>query len=224
MKIRVYILLLLYLMFTAIVCAGDEATQNREHLIKAAFIYNFAQFTDWPKDKFSEPNTITIGLLGDHPFGSAFDPVKNKTVKEKRLNIKNFGKFRTSFTSDNAGNLELANYIEQLRKCHVLFICDSERENFKKILDAVKGYGVLTVGETDDFLDANGTITFVQGTDKPIFEINLKVAEREGLKISSKVLRLARKVIGGETADISTGTHFAVKPENVKGKTEVRVL
>jgi hypothetical protein len=187
--------MLLLLIFAVIVCAGDEQIQNREQLIKAAFLYNFVQFTEWPAGKIAEPNTITIGLLGEHPFGNAFDPIKNKTVKDKRLNIKNIGKFRKSFPQDDAGKLEFANYIEQLRKCHVLFICDSERENFKAIIDAVKGYGVLTVGETEDFLDFNGIITFIPGTEKAVFDINIKVCEQEGLKISSKVLRLARKVI-----------------------------
>jgi hypothetical protein len=158
-------------------------------------------FTEWPADKLAEPNTITIGLLGEHPFGNTFDPIKNKTVKNKQLNIKNFGMFRKSFPQDNAGKLEFANYIEQLRKCHVLFICDSEHENYKAIIDAVKGYGVLTVGETEDFLGFGGIITFIPGTEKPVFDINLDACEHEGLKISSKVLRLARKVIDYDTPD-----------------------
>ena len=185
-----------FLMFAAVVCAVNEQIQNREHQIKAAFLYNFVLFTEWPKGKVAEPNTITIGLLGEHPFADAFDAVKNKTVKDKRLSIKTIGRFRQSFPQNDAGKLEFANYIEQLRKCHLLFICDSERENYKAIIDAVKGYGVLTIGETADFLDFNGIITFIPGTEKAVFEVNQKVCEQEGLKISSKVLRLARKVIG----------------------------
>ena len=203
MKIRVYSLMLLYLMFAAVVCADDSLIQSREHQIKAAFLYNFVQFTEWPADKVSEPNTITIGLLGEYRFGDAFDPIKNKTVNNKRLIIKDLGMFRKSFPAGDAGKLELANYIKKLRKCHVLFICDSERENFKAIIDAVKGYGVLTVGETEDFLDVNGIITFIPGTEKAVFEINQKVCEQEGMKISSKVLRLARKVIDNDKADVA---------------------
>ncbi len=175
---------------------GDSApVRYQEHQVKAAFLYNFIKFTDWPKDKTAEPNTITIGLLGEHQFGNAFDPVKDKTVRNNRLIIKDLGMFRQSFPQDDAGKLQFANYIEQLRKCHVLFICDSERKNFEAIIDAIKGYGVLTVGETKDFLDAGGIITFIPGTEKPVFEVNLVSCEREGLKISSNVLRLARKVI-----------------------------
>jgi hypothetical protein len=182
-------------MASAVVYAKDEPVRAREHQIKAAFLYNFAQFTDWPKGKAAEPNTITIGLLGGYPFGDAFDPIKNKTVKDKRLIIRDLGRFRQSFSQDDAGKLQFANYIEQLRKCHILFICDSERENFREIIDAIKGYDVLTVGETDDFLNLGGIITFIPGTEKPVFEVNLNACEQEKLRISSKVLRLARTVI-----------------------------
>jgi hypothetical protein len=172
--------------------AGIQASEND---IKAAFLYNFIKFTDWPKGKVAEPNTITIGLLGEHPFKDAFGPVKDKPVGDKRLIIKDLGRFRRSFPQNDAGNLEFANYIEQLRKCHLLFISGSERDNFKAIIGAVKGYNVLTVGETTDFLELGGIVTFIPGVEKPVFEVNLNVCEREGLKISSKVLRLARKVI-----------------------------
>lgn len=197
-KFKVYILGALLLTASAIADAKDKPVQATEHQIKAAFLYNFAQFTDWPKDKIAEPNTITIGLLGGRQFDNAFDPVKDKTVRNNRLIIKNFGMFRQSFPQDDAGKLQFANYIEQLRKCHVLFICDSERENFKAIIDAVKGHSVLTVGETEDFLDFGGIITFIPGTEKPVFEVNLVTCEREDLKIRSNVLRLARKVITGK--------------------------
>ena len=204
MKVRAYILAVLFVLASVIAYAKEDSAPVRydEHQVKAAFLYNFVQFTDWPAGKLSEPNTITIGLLGEHQFDNAFDPIKNKTVKNKRLNIKNLGRFRKSFPQDNAGKLEFANYIEQLRKCHVLFICDSEHENYKAIIDAVKGYGVLTVGETEDFLDFNGIITFIPGTEKPVFEVNLDACEREYLKISSKVLRLARKVIDNDKAGV----------------------
>jgi hypothetical protein len=176
--------------------AGIQASEND---IRAAFLYNFIKFTDWPEGKVAEANTITIGLLGEHPFKDAFDAVKDKLVGDKRLIIKDLGRFRRSFPQNDAGSLEFVNYIRQLRKCHLLFISDSERDDFKAIIDAVKGYHVLTVGETEDFLDVGGIVTFVPGTEKLVFEVNQKVCEQEGLKISSKVLRLARKVIADKS-------------------------
>ena len=227
-KMKTYVINILSaaIMFaTADFCNLSQAAQTKdkptsiqasENDIKAVFLYNFIKFTDWPKDKTAEPNTITIGLLGDHPFTDAFDPVKDKTVRNNRLIIKNFGMFRQSFPQDDAGKLQFANYIEQLRKCHVLFICDSERENFKAIIDAIKGYGVLTVGETEDFLDVGGIIAFIPGTEKPVFEVNLVTCEREGLKISSQVLRLARRVISEGSAEMLNYRPVARKTETTE--------
>jgi hypothetical protein len=218
MKIKVYILTAVFIAWWAAAYAHDDSLHTKEHQIKAAFLYNFIKFTDWPEGKVAEPNTITIGLLGEHPFEDAFDPVKDKTVRNNRLIIKDLGRFRQSFPEDDSGKLQFDNYIEQLRKCHVLFICDSERENFKTIIDAIKGYGVLTVGETEDFLDVGGIITFIPGTSKPVFEINLKVCEREGLKISSSVLRLARRVITDGSAEMLIDRPMARKPETAEEK------
>jgi hypothetical protein len=196
----------LFIFGPALTYAQDDSGSVRyqEHEVKAAFLYNFVQFTEWPAGKLAEPNTITIGLLGEHTFADAFNPVKDKHVKDKRLIIKNLGRFRRYFPQDDAGKLEFADYIEQLRKCHVLFIRDSERENFKAIIEAVKGYNVLTVGETKDFLEFGGIIAFIPGTEKAVFEVNLNVCERENLKISSMVLRLARKVIADKDLDLSS--------------------
>jgi hypothetical protein len=166
-----------------------------EYQVKAAFLYNFVKFTNWPENKMAEPNIITIGLLGENRFGNAFDPVKNKSIKDKQLIIKDLGRFRRSFRQDDTGRSEFAEYIEQLRKCHLLFICDSERENYRAIIEAVKDHDVLTVGEAEDFLDAGGIIAFIPETEKPVFEVNLVACEQEKLKISSQVLRLARKII-----------------------------
>jgi hypothetical protein len=166
-----------------------------EHQIKAAFLYNFVQFTVWPKGKPADSNAIIIGLLGEHQFGNSFDPIKNKTVNNKRVVIVEFGKFNRFLKAGDKSETHLTDEAEKLKKCHVLFVCDSEREKFRKIIDAVKNCNVLTVGETEDFLEFGGIITFIPGTSKAVFEVNLNTCEREGLKISSKVLRLARKVI-----------------------------
>jgi hypothetical protein len=198
MKVKVYILTTLLLAASAITYAKDAPGQASEDQIKAAFMYNFIKFTEWPAGKAAEPNTIVIGLLGEHQFGDAFDPVKNKSVKDKRLIIKALGRFSRFLTPGETGKLQLTKEVEELRKCHLLFICDSERENYKAIIEAVKGYNVLTVGETEDFLDIDGIITFIPRTEKPVFEVNLDICEREGLKISSKVLRLARRVISAK--------------------------
>ena len=181
---------------------------DRELQIKAAFLYNFIKFTDWPEDKVAEPNTLTIGLLGEHDFKDAFDAVKDKPVGDKRLIIKQFGKFTRFIKADGSGKLQLTEEIEQLRKCHLLFICDSEQKYYKEIIDAITGSYVLTVGETVDFLNYDGIITFIPGTEKPVFEVSYTAAKKEKIKISSRVLRLARKVKGAESSGHSEMNPF----------------
>jgi hypothetical protein len=181
-----------------------DLSEDREHQIKAAFIYNFAQFSDWPRGKPAEPNTITIGLLGDHTFENAFGPIKDKLIQNKRVEIVSFGKFFWFIDSNNSGKLQLTSEAERLRKCHLLFVCDSEKKYYSEIISVIKDFNVLTVGETEDFLDAGGIITFIPGTEKPVFEINQVAAKQAEIRISSRVLRLARKVIGEKSSGVET--------------------
>jgi len=172
--------------------------QASESDIKAAFMYNFIKFTDWPANKIFENNTITIGLLGEHDFHDAFDAIKDKKINDNQIMVKNFGKFSQFCTTNESGKTQFKKEIEELRKCHLLFVCDSEQKYYKDIIDSLNGWHVLSVGETEDFLDAGGIITFIPGKGKATFEISQTAAKKEKIKISSRVLRLARKVIEAE--------------------------
>jgi hypothetical protein len=211
MKTYVTNMLTAVIMFTTTgLCSFSQAAQTKdrldgiqasEHQIKAAFLYNFIKFTDWPESKVSESNAITIGLLGKNEFGNAFDPIKGKPIQNKQVEIVDFGNFIGFIDSNNSGKLQLTSEVERLRKCHLLFVCNSEKKYYSEIIGAVKGSNVLTVGETEDFLDAGGIITFIPGTEKLVFEISNTAAKEEKIRISSRVLRLARKVRGAESAD-----------------------
>ncbi|MCJ7777900.1 MAG: YfiR family protein, partial [Sedimentisphaerales bacterium] len=82
MKIRAYNLMVLALAFFATpiaLKANDDSTVNREYQVKAAFLYNFIQFVDWPEEKSADSNKpITIGIIGKDPFENAFEPIKDK--------------------------------------------------------------------------------------------------------------------------------------------------
>lgn len=80
-------------------------------------------------------------------------------------------------------------------ECHVMFICDSKKVNFYEINKMVKGYPVLTVGETKGFLKEGGIINFLSGKKAGVFEINHTMAKKVSIVISSKILRIAKKVI-----------------------------
>ncbi len=168
-----------------------QAAESKEYQIKAAFLYNFIQFVDWPKEKVADSNQpIIIGIIGKDPFGNVFESLKNKKIKGKSVVIR-----RVKTFEELKKNGELEDKINELKKCHVLFICSSENKYLKQIIDPIKTDNILTVGETGNFLENGGIINFVLEEKKVRFEINLDAANTSNLKISSQLLRLAEKVI-----------------------------
>lgn len=167
--------------------AQAESNLSQEYKVKAAFLYNFIKFVDWPKEKIADSNSISIGIIGENPFGKAFEPLKDKRLKEKKVIIKPFGSFEE--TKQNADE------IDTLRECHVLFVCRSEAEHFNEIIKSVKDHSVLTVGDTKDFLESGGIVNFLMEDEKVCFEIHNAAAKKAKLDIRSKLLRLAKRTI-----------------------------
>jgi hypothetical protein len=147
--------------------------------LKAAFVYNFAKFVEWPPEAFSEAKSpIIIGILGEdlNPIrGDLERAILGKTINNRPLAVK---AFRSSAEATN---------------CHILFIGTSEKLRLPAILAGLRGTTVLTVAETDGFTELGGMINFVWQGNKIRFEINEGVAKREHLKISSKLLSLASR-------------------------------
>lgn len=142
--------------------------------IKAAFLYNFTKFVEWPPESFSAPDSaIVIGVLGEGPFGEELE----KVVRGRRVN----GRPIAILALPAAGDAGVV---------HVLFVPDGAEARF----DGETAAGVLTVGDSDRFAALGGMITFVPEADKVRFIINLEAAERAGLKVSAQLLKLATKV------------------------------
>lgn len=159
------------------------ATVASEYEVKAAFLYNFIKFVEWPPKAFPKQSSpIIIGILGDDdPF---LDPVTrinylNQTVRDKMIN----GRTIVVERSDRIGNL---------KNCQLLFIAKSERNHMKEIFSSINGMNILTVGETDNFCANGGMINFYMQSEKVRFEINVSAAERASLRISSKLLSVAK--------------------------------
>jgi len=159
-----------------------EAQTASEYDIKAAFLYNFTKFVDWPSDAFPDPGSLKVCVLGENPFGSSLQTIAGELVGNRKLTV-----MRTDSLARPAG-------------CQVLFISRSERERVPQILAAVKGSPVLTVGDTRGFADEGVIINFVLEGSKVRFEINTDSAERAGLKISSKLLQLAKRIVANPGA------------------------
>jgi len=149
-----------------------------EYQIKAAFLFNFAKFVEWPPGTFSDASApLRICVLGQDPFGEDLRKITDqKTVNGRKLEVKHV--------------IDLP----EARNCHILFISSSEKLSRKKILQGLQGASVLTVGDTEGFVGEGGMINFVLENDRVKFEVSLVAAERAGLKISSRLLSVAKLV------------------------------
>jgi hypothetical protein len=172
-----------------------DSEASREYQVKAAFLYNFIKFVDWPEESSDSNKPIIIGIIGNDPFGSAFDPIKDKPVKERKVIVKWFkglDELEKSSQMDKSGKHP---QIEAIRECNLLFICHSEKEKLKETLDLLKDRSILTVADMQGFLESGGIVNFVIEENKVGFEINLVAAEHAKLEIRSQLLRLAKRVV-----------------------------
>lgn len=151
-----------------------------EYRVKAAFLYQFFKFVEWPSQAFHATNqTICIGVVDGGPMANALQSVEGKEAKGRRVVIKRFKE------------------PEELEFCHILFISSGMEDRMGEILDRLKGTSTLTVSDIDGFARRGGMINFITVENKIQFEINVEAAERAKLQISSHLLRLARIVSGG---------------------------
>lgn len=183
-----------------------KSPEEVEYQVKAAFIYNFMKFTEWPAEKMetngSEKSSVPpmlIGIVGENPFGKAFEPLMDKKIKDRPLKLV-FVPGMVAYARKYSDRQQAADQYWQeqgqtLQACHVLFYCNSEKSWLAEHLRQTQQYPVLTVGEAEGFLNLKGIICFVKDENKIRFEIHLTQAERQGLKISSQLLKLARRVI-----------------------------
>ena len=164
------------------VLAGREleaqAVRASEYQVKAVFLFNFAQFVDWPADAFADSTApLVIGVLGADPFGGALD----RTVRDERLAGRPF---------------EVRRYqsVEEITTCHILFISRSQGSRPEAILAGLKRRPILTVSDADRFAERGGMIRFVSDRNRIRLQLNLAAAEAAQLTISSKLLRVAEIV------------------------------
>jgi hypothetical protein len=181
LKSATVLLLLLRALLPAVSVCGSavraEAAANSEYQVKAAFLYNFMKFVDWPGDGLSTPGTVTLGILGKDPFGEALDEVRGKTVKGRRVVVVHL------------------RGIDELKECDLLYICASERGRLSQILKAVQNARVLTVADQDGFCQAGGMINLLFVKNRVGFEVNVAAASRARFRVSSQLLKLARLVL-----------------------------
>ncbi len=173
------------LVLTALACvplsnagAADTAAITREYEIKAAFLYNFTKFIEWPQQSFPDANApIVIGVLGDSPG----QPALLQFVKDRRIN----------------GRAIVVRRVESAQEAsatQLLFVATGQEARFEQLQAAISAIPVVTVGESQAFVSDGGAINFVLEGDKVRFEVNTTSADHAGVKISAQLLKLATTV------------------------------
>lgn len=150
------------------------AQATPEYRAKAGFLYNFIAFTEWPSTVGSP---LTLCVYGADPFGDELAALQGKTVGGRSL------------ATRRAGSLD------QLKGCQVVFIASSAINDLPRILDALKSEPVLTIADATGALDAGVSINMELRQSKIAFEVNLEAAHSAQINLSSKLLRLASRVL-----------------------------
>jgi len=160
--------------------AADESLSEYE--IKAAFLYNFAKFADWPESAFSKPAApLVIGILGKDPFGPILDQVvEKKPIDGRPVFVKRLKNAR------------------EAKGVHILFVPRTDNAELGRAFKEIDPLAILIVGENEKFAERYGTIGFFIEENRVRFEINVASAERAGIKLNAKLLQLARIVGNGK--------------------------
>jgi YfiR/HmsC-like len=155
-----------------------EGPSAREYQLKAVFLFNFVQFTEWPPEAFADKEApLVIGILGSDPFGEALEAtVRNEVVRGRRLQVK---RFKT---------------VAEMRGAHILYIGQSEASRLSQALKALKGKPILTVSDIENAARRGIMIGFTSDHNRIRFQINPETAKAANLTLSSKLLRVSEIV------------------------------
>jgi hypothetical protein len=154
-----------------------KAEASSEQQVKAAFLFNFAKFVEWPAGAFAGPeDPIVFGVLGDDPVGEAIGGLAGKTVQGRKVAVRRYQS------------------VSEVKVCQVLYISESQSDRAEGIIAALRGAPVLLVADDDDFARRGGMINFVLERNKVGFEINVDAVKRSKLGINAQLIKLARTV------------------------------
>lgn len=159
--------------------AASPVETPSEYEVKAAFLVNFARFVEWPESSFARnQGVLTIGILGTDPFGpAARDLLEGKILGSRTLTVLRFAD------------------LEEVQPVQILFVNGLDAAHVPQLLEKLHGSAVLTVGDKEGFARAGFVINFVLEQNRVRFEVNPEAAKRVGLKISSKLLSVAKVVV-----------------------------
>lgn len=202
-------ILLAVLLFSLLFLSAGQAmaatASPQEQKIKAAFMFNFLKFIEWPESEVSgKDDVITIGLVCDKNMFVVLESMIGKKVKGKKIVVERFESYRRFAVKDGSDRRQAYadRYSNKLDRCKMLYICASEGDYFEDILSIVGDRSMVTVGDADGFAAKGGTIGFIKRDKKLCFEINVKSAKKARVRISSKLLSLAKRIFDNDTVSV----------------------
>ncbi|MEA2012602.1 MAG: YfiR family protein [Verrucomicrobiota bacterium] len=152
------------------------ADKSIEYKVKVGYLYNFLQFIYWPRDTFKDSRKpLILAIFGKNPFGYIIEQIEDQTARGRKIKV-----------------LYITEISEKLKDCHIIFIPKKEQKNFPEILKIINKLPIVTIGEDEEFNKSEAMISLIKLDRKIVFEINLKKALQNNIKISSKLLKLAR--------------------------------
>jgi hypothetical protein len=151
---------------------GAQEQKPSAYQVKAAFLYNFAKFVEWPEMNAS--HSIILVVLGEDPFGESLDDLRGKMIRGKELMIKR------------------VKSVKNIGDCQILFISTSEKNQIEQILKTIQNSKILTIGDAEGLGQKGVIINFYIEQKRVRFEINVDTAKRAGLRFSSNLLKLAK--------------------------------
>jgi hypothetical protein len=158
--------------------ALSQKEEGAEYPVKLAFLYNFTKFIEWPPDSYRDSGApLLICIVGHDPFSE---------ILERELRTRNVGGHPVELKTFKAN--------DKLSVCQIVFVPATEKHQADRIVRGLKGSSTLTVGETDGFAVLGGIINLTVEANTVHFEVNRLAAERAGLKISSRLLSIAKIV------------------------------
>ena len=160
----------------AISATRSDLDLAKEYQVKALFLYNFANFVEWPSDAFSDQSsTLKMCLYGAVPFGEFLDIVNGVQVRDRTLEV-----------------IRTTDYSKIQSGCHILFVGIEHHDQLEEFFKDLNHLFVLSIGNIQDFARRGGVVNILRTSDQQQFEINLTKAIENGLLISSDLLSLAR--------------------------------
>lgn len=159
---------------------SHAATVSDEDRVKAAFVFNFIKFVEWPDTAFKTPAaSLNVCVWGTNNDAAVMMALHRKTAKQRALKV---------IAVDDT---------QQLGQCHVLFLPQNSQDTFKTVLRAIADRKILSVSDINDFARNGGLIGLFKSDEKMRFAINVEATQRSGLRMSSQLLKFGKIVSGG---------------------------